>query len=109
MDGTYTEFRAAYAIGHLSRYAASPDLRQRGQTLMLDLARSNAANSFTRKARITVAMDLAKAGETEKAISFLQCVDEDDPATHQLAAYLIDNNGQVRLAPPKPPKQKPDG
>jgi len=107
-DGTYTEFRAAYAIGHLSRYASNPEVRQRGDSLLVQLARSKVNNDFTRKARITVAMELAKQGETKEAIRFLERVDDGNPATHQLAMYLVKNEGRINLPVAKPAEGQRD-
>src|SRR5690606_11122067 len=90
-DGTMTEFRAAYAIAHLSRYSRDKDLRAYGTKLLKSLADSKANNHFTRTATIVLAMECAREGKRDEAIRLLKRIDQKDKAAHELASQLIAN------------------
>lgn len=88
-DSTWTEYRAAYSIANLSRYVASGDIRQRGDSLLLSLAKSPVSNEFTIKSRIMVSGEYAKNNNMLQAIRWLQMVHASDSGCYQLAQNLI--------------------
>jgi tetratricopeptide (TPR) repeat protein len=92
-DGTWTEYRAAYTIANVSRQSADESLRARGRKLLMGLARTQATNEFTQKARLALAMDLAKEGQQEAALTLLSGFKEGDGKYFALAQHLIKNAG----------------
>ena len=99
-DGTWTEYRAAYAIAHLMRYTSAPALRKRGREVLVALASDRTNNEYTGKAKIMLAMDLFGEGQRGAALVLLNRFKESDDSYYGIAQYLIKNDG--RLIPPAP-------
>jgi tetratricopeptide (TPR) repeat protein len=92
-DGTWTEYRAAYTIANVSRQSADESLRAHGRELLIGLAQTQGTNEFTQKARLALAMDLAKEGQWEAAFALLRHFKEGDGKYFALAQHLIKNAG----------------
>ena len=99
-DGTWTEYRAAYAIAHLTHYTSDPALKKRGWEVLVALAKDRTKNDYTGKAKIMLAMDLFGEGQRGAALALLNTFKESDDPYYAVAQYLIKNDG--RLIPPAP-------
>ncbi len=84
-DHTWTMFRAAYAIGHLSMYVKNKVLRQRGELLLAQLAACPEANPFTVKARLLVGRRWCDHGQYARGLAMLRSITPDQSAA---CAYL---------------------
>ncbi len=107
--GTFSEYRSAYAIMMVTRHSTDKKLLKRGQQLLQALADSNAGNQFTQKARITLAMDLAKAEKVDEAKELLGTFKEEDGQHYALAQYLIKNDGHLVIPEAVKPEDRQQG
>lgn len=109
MQGTWSEYRSAYAIMIVTRQSTDKKVLKRGQQLLQALADSNAGNQFTQKARITLAMDLAKAEKVDEAKELLGTFKKEDGQHYALAQYLIKNDGQLVVPEAVKPEDRQQG
>lgn len=108
-QGTWSEYRSAYAIALISRHGSDKALVKRGQRLLRALAESKADNQFTQQARITLAMDLAKAGQLDEAKELLGAFKERDGQLYALAQYLMKNDGRLVIPKAVKPEDREAG
>jgi hypothetical protein len=65
-EGTFTDDRATYCLGHISRESSDKERVKRGAQLLRDLAYSPRFNEWTNKARVVYRFDLnIHEGHTE--------------------------------------------
>jgi len=87
-EGTWTEWRAAYAYAAQTQWMSDPEQREQGARLLHELANADEANHFVYQARLRIAIDLLENNRPQEAKRWIDRVDEEAGDLHSLAEYV---------------------